>query len=238
MFKGPAALTGASTITANTVTTTGAVSLGSTLAVTGAVTTTAGVTVGNALAVSAGGANITGGATIANGLTVSGGGASITGTLSASGAITATGGITMGSATVTSIERGASTNGDSDIIASKRYVVEQVASASGAAAADTITNSTTKALAPNTTYFISAGSAVNATVTDGTLVDGSLVRFVIDSGTADVVLTAGGALGSTGFQPMSGSDGTTLTLSGIGHSAQFVFHSNTLFAVSGGGTIV
>jgi len=156
-------------------------------------------------------------------------------TVNGSGTVTlGTGGLTLGSATILSITKLGS-GSDDDKLVTKGYAASNYGG--GAAAADTITNSATKALAPNTTYFINAGSAVNATVTDGTLVDGSLVRFVIDSGTADVVLTAGGALGGTGFQPMSGSDGTTLTLSGIGHSAQFVFHSNTLFAVSGGGTI-
>ena len=63
------------------------------------------------------------------------------------------------------------------------------------------------------------------------------MRFVIEIGTADVVLTGGAALGSNGFQPMSGSAANTLTLSGVGHSAQFVFKGNKLYAVSGGGTI-
>jgi hypothetical protein len=220
MFKGPAALTGASTITANTVTTTGAVSLGSTLGVTGAVTTTAGVTVGNALTVSGGGAAITGNS-------------AITGTLSVSQAITATGGITMAGATVTSIERGTSPDASSDIIASKKYVAEQVAGGGGAAGASTISNGGGESLAPNTTYFINADSAVASTITQGSLVNGSLVRFVIISGSANVVLTY-----NHQFQPMSGSSGTTLTLSGVGHSAQFVFYTGgKLHAVSGGGTI-
>jgi hypothetical protein len=75
MFKGPAALTGASTVSTSgaittsgnisttgtgTITSAGNATVGGTLGVTGVLTTTAGLTVGNALTVTAGGVTVTG----------------------------------------------------------------------------------------------------------------------------------------------------------------------------------
>lgn len=107
----------------------------------------------------------------------------------------------------------------------------------GALSAD-VTSNAAIALAPNTTYFIDSTAATAFTISEGTLAAGSLVRFVIVSGSASVAITGAAGLGSgSDLVPMSGTAGGTLTLVGVGHSAQFVFKSNKLYVVSGGGTI-
>ena len=184
MFKGPAALTGAST--AVDLAATGAVTVGTTLDVTGASALTGGATLGAALA--------------------------------------------MGNFKITGL--GTPTAGTDAV--TKTYADGL---GGGALSADVTSNDADIDLAPNTTYFIASATANAFNITEGTLAAGSLVRFVIVSGSTSVAITGVDAIGGSALVPMSGTAGNTLTLVGVGHSAQFVFKSNKLYVVSGGGTI-
>jgi hypothetical protein len=226
MFKGPAALTGASTIstTGNIVTTSsGTLTIDGTSTLTGAVTTTAGLTVGNALTVSTGGAAITGNS-------------AITGTLSVSQAITATSGITMSGATVSSIERGSSPDASSDIIASKKYVAEQIAGvSSGGGESPTIVapSGNTLVLTPAATtgnrLFLINGSAYSGS-SEMTLNVSSSAPATGSTWTFVWIKQSGG--GSTGVKidfgtdklvSASGANQRYLTIDDVGGSARVVY---------------
>ena len=229
MFKGPAALTGASTIstTGNIATTSsGTLTIAGTSSLAGAVTTTAGLTVGNALTVSAGGAAITGNS-------------AITGTLSVSQAITATSGITMGGATVTSIERGATPNADSAIIASKKYVAEQVAGAGGGGA-PTIVNVINSTSAINLTavtgdviYMLdSGGGAITQTsmINVGSIADGTIIRFIVKTFTSAISV---GVASGTPFN-LVGAPVGSFSFGTVGQGLEFVAASGQLYLLGGG----
>lgn len=127
MFKGPAALTIGSTVTAagastfaSTVDITGNTTVGGTFGVTGAVSTTVGVTVGNTLTVSAGGIMVTSGGinpSMAEGIVFANG--------SAKNIIPGDG----------------APDGDSVIVASKRYVTQTVAASNSLIGTPVITSS-------------------------------------------------------------------------------------------------
>jgi hypothetical protein len=149
MFKGPAALTSGSTVTAagastfaSTVGITGNTTVGGTFGVTGAVSTTAGVTVGNALTVSGGGATITGNSSFAG-----------SSTLSVGGLLTASGGIQIAGNQLTSIDPGTGGGGDNLIIASKLSVTQAITAAGsgGGLTATTVTASTAAFTIPTLT---------------------------------------------------------------------------------------
>ena len=157
-------------------------------------------------------------------------------TLGVTGASTLTGGATLGAALAMGNFKitGLGTPDDGTDAATKTYVD----SVSGGALSAEVNTNADIDLAPNTTYFIASATANAFNITEGTLAAGSLVRFVIVSGSTSVAITGAEAIGSgTDLVPMSGTAGGTLTLVGVGHSAQFVFKSNKLYVVSGGGTI-
>jgi hypothetical protein len=190
MFKGPAALTGASTAAA--LTTSGAVSIGSTLGVTGTTTLAA--------------ATLAGATSITGAVTFSGGGASLA----------------MGDKKIT----GVADPVDNQDVATKAYVI---ANAGGGSALVNINGTGTTALAANTTYFISVGSAATITCTVTGLSPGDIVRFVAESVGGDITLT-----GSAGLFKVVGGSATNLVLDTQGQGLQFVHKAGGLWLVGGG----
>ena len=177
----------------------------------------------------------TGAVTVGTTLAVTGA-STLSNTLAVTGVSTLTGGATLGAALAMGTFKitGLGTPMDGTDAVTKTYADGL---GGGALSAD-VTSNAAIALAPNTTYFIDSTAATAFTISEGTLAAGSLVRFVIVSGSASVAITGAAGLGSgSDLVPMSGTAGGTLTLVGVGHSAQFVFKSNKLYVVSGGGTI-
>lgn len=235
MFKGPAALTGASTIGGSTAisttgniatTSSGTLTVAGTSTLTGAVSTTAGVTVGNTLTVSAGGATITGNSSFAG-----------SSTLSVGGLLTASAGIQIAGNQLTSIDPGTGGGGDNLIIASKLSVTQAIAAAGGGGG-DTIVNATTMTSnaydafdigASNVIYFAntanSGSTALTATLNQGSSpapTNGQRL-FVCWSAKGGTQPSLAVSFASNKIYDAAGTEASTLTFSNVGGSALFYY---------------
>ena len=214
MFKGPAALTGASTIiTANATITGGTVNgvvIGGTITAAGSFTT-----------LTASG-NIT---TSAGDLVVSG----------ASNKLHLQGGAGLqfgGSAELDAVATGGANN---NIVPTRGYVDDAVANAGGTVATSTIvTGDSSKTLVNGTTYLISsAGGVVNCALVGSSLTNGGHVRFVVTDVTNSITLTF--STGLSGGALLVGAAVTgSITFDTIGHGLEFIFSGNKLHQLGGG----
>jgi hypothetical protein len=227
MFKGPAALTGASTIN-----TTGVADFTS-----GTVTiATAAVTGGTINSTSIGGTTASSGAfTTLSADSIDS--TPIGATTASSGAFTdlsASGTVTVGGNAFTSVAT--STAGDDTALPTKGYVDEAVASG-GTLATITLNNDgDTYDLANGRVYLLltDGPNATAVTVTGTNLTDGGIVRFVAVDATNTFTFTLTKGADLTSFKLVDGTANTNIVFNTSGHGLDFVFYGGVLYKLGGG----
>lgn len=234
MFKGPASLTGASSVSSSgAITTSGNISTSDTGTITSA----------GALTVSAGGAQITGNSAIQG-----------VSTLTVGGLLTASSGIQIGEASLTSINTGAG-GPDAAVVASKSYVDQQINTVSGSG------GETPTVVAPTgnvTTLSASATSGSRLFIINGSAYSGnSEMTFDVSAAPVDnstwtfvwVKQSGGGTspgvkidFGMNKLVSASGANHRYLTIDDIGGSARVVYSTagsvNQFFLIGGSGALL
>lgn len=167
--------------------------------------------------------------------------ASLTGasTVVTTGVITTTGLVTTGAAGIkigaadalTSVQKSAADDADDDIISTKGYVDEQVATVSGGNSIILINNSSGEALANATLYTLnSGGAAISSALTTGALTTGTIVRFVcIEAGGGTSTITLAGG----GFK-LVGGNASSIVFDTAGQGVDFLWDGTSLLALGGG----